>query len=81
LGFILLLKVTSADVQDRDGARQLLMEKLKSSFGWLRVIWADGGYTGKLIGEVAAIIRHLKIRFDIVKRSDDVKGFKVLPKR
>ena len=81
LGFILLLKVTSADVQDREGARLLLLEKLKTTFGWLRVIWADGGYTGKLIGEIASIVRHFKVKLEIVKRSDDVKGFKILPKR
>ena len=81
LGFILLLQVTSADVQDRDGARLLLLEKLQNTFGWLRVIWADGGYTGKLVGEIAAIIRHLKVKLEIIKRSDDVKGFKILPKR
>lgn len=81
MGFILLLKVTSADIQDREGARLLLLEKLKTSFGWLRLIWADGGYTGKLIGEIAAIVRHLKVKLEIVKRNDDVKCFKVLPKR
>ena len=81
MGFILLLHVTSADVQDRDGARSLLLEKLKKAFGWLQVIWADGGYSGKLVQEVATIIRHIKIRLEIVKRSDDQKGFKVLPKR
>ena len=81
LGFILLLQVTSADVQDRDGARLLLLEKLQKTFGWLRVIWADGGYTGKLVEEIATIVRHLKVRLEIIKRSDDVKGFKILPKR
>lgn len=80
LGFILLLKVTSADVQDRDGAR-LLLGALEKAFGWLRVIWADGGYTGKLVNEVAAIARQRKVKLEIVKRSDDVKGFKILPKR
>lgn len=81
LGFILLLHVTSADVQDRDGARLLLLEKLKKTFGWLKVIWADGGYTGKLVGEIAAIIRHRRLKLEIIKRSDNVKGFKILPKR
>jgi transposase len=81
LGFILLLKVTSADIQDRDGARLLLLDNLKKAFGWLRVIWADGGYTGKLIGEIASIIRHRRLKLEIIKRSDDVKGFKILPKR
>ena len=55
LGFILLLHVTSADVQDRDGARLLLLDKLKKAFGWLQVIWADGGYAGKLVGEIARL--------------------------
>ena len=73
--------MTSAEVQDRDGARQLLLTKLGKAFGWLRVIWADGGYSGKLVGEVAAIIRHLRVRLEIVKRSDHQKGFHVLPKR
>jgi transposase len=30
---------------------------------------------------IASIVRHLKVRLEIVKRSDDVKGFKILPKR
>lgn len=81
MGFILLLQVTSADVQDRDGARLLLMRSLENAFGWLRVIWADGGYAGKIVSEVAAIARHLKVKLEIVRRSDDVKGFKILPKR
>lgn len=80
MGFILLLKVTSADVQDRDGAR-ILLAGLAKAFGWLKLIWADGGYTGKLIGEVAEIVRHRRLKLEIVKRSDDVKGFKILPKR
>ena len=73
--------MTPADVQDRDGARQLLLEKLKSRFGWLQVIWADGGYTGKLVKEVSSIARHVNLRFEIVKRSDQQKGFEVLPRR
>lgn len=81
LGFILLLQVTSAVVQDREGARLLLFERLKKAFGWLQVIWADGGYSGKLVKEVAAITRHIKIKLKIIKRNDQQKGFEVLPKR
>lgn len=80
VGNLLALKVTTADVQDRDGARQLL-GPLARSHGWLKLIWADGGYAGKLVEEVAAIPRHRRIKLEIVKRSDDMKGFKVLPKR
>jgi transposase len=77
-GFILALKVTPADVQDRDGAR-LLLPILTTAFGWLKRIWADGGYSGPLEGEVARLKRHRQIELEIVKRSD--KGFKILPKR
>lgn len=72
--------MTTADVQDRDGAK-LLLNVLTITFGWLKLIWADGGYTGKLIDHVAKIPRHRRVKLEIVKRSDDVKGFKVLPKR
>jgi len=74
------LKVTTADVQDRDGAL-LLLNVLTVAFGWLKLIWADGGYAGKLVGHVAGIARHRQVKLEIVKRSDDIKGFKVLPKR
>lgn len=67
-------------MQDRDGAR-LLLAILTTAFGWLKRIWADGGYSGQLEGEVARLERHRQIDLEIVKRSDDVKGFKVLPKR
>jgi transposase len=79
-GFILTLKVTPADVQDRDGAR-LLLPHLTKAYGWLKRIWADGGYAGQLEGEVARLPRHRRIDLEIVKRSDDLKGFKVLPRR
>ena len=79
-GFLLSLKVTEASVQDRDGARMLL-EPLASTYGWLKKIWADGGYSGKLVEETARLDRHRPIDLEIVKRSDDLKGFKVLPKR
>lgn len=48
--------------------------------GWTRLelIWADGGYAGKLVDWT----RHnLHRKLEIVKRCDDVKGFAVLPKR
>jgi transposase len=81
LGFLLALKVTTADVQDRDGARMLLVGVLSMAFGWIKLIWADGGYSGKLIEDVATIERHRKVKLVIVKRSDSINGFTVLPKR
>ena len=67
----------SAGIQDRDGAKLVCM-KLLGLFPRLRLIWADGGYAGQLIEWVAAFGNWV---LEIVKRSDDVKGFAVLPRR
>jgi transposase len=80
MGNLLAVEITTADVQDRDGAR-MLMDGLKTRYGWLKKIWADGGYTGSLLGEVANLPRHRQIDLEIVKRSDKAEGFEVLPQR
>jgi len=77
LGLLLTVKVLTADIQDRDGAKQL-MKSIKEQMPRLYLIWADGGYRGKLIKWV--LVNYLWI-LEIVKRSDDLKGFQVLPKR
>ena len=66
-----------ANIQDRDGAK-LVLERLKGRFARLTLIWADGGYAGKLIDSVKDFASWT---LEIVKRSDDIKGFKVLPRR
>jgi putative transposase len=77
MGLLLLVVVHVASIQDRDGAR-LLLAKAKGLYGRLRLIWADGGYAGKLIGWVQATCGWM---LEIIKRSDAVKGFKLLPRR
>jgi putative transposase len=42
------------------------------------LIWADGGYAGKLIDWVKEFTSWT---LEIVKRNDDLKGFHVLPRR
>ena len=69
--------VHAGNIQDRDGAR-LVLERLGQGFGRLRLIWADGGYAGQLV-EWVQTVYHWTL--EIVKRSDDVTGFVVLPKR
>lgn len=69
--------VHAASIQDRDGAK-LVIEKLKGSYPRLKLIWADGGYAGQLIEWVKSLGGWT---LQIVKRSDDMKGFVVLPKR
>ncbi|MBV9652074.1 MAG: transposase, partial [Pseudonocardiales bacterium] len=48
LGLLLSVIVTAASVQDRDGAKPVL-ELLAASFQRIRLVWADGGYAGKLL--------------------------------
>lgn len=72
--------VHSASVQDRDGAR-LVLAKLETAFGWIRKVWADGGYAGKLVEWVSVISRHRKVELEIVRRSDKAEGFELLPRR
>jgi len=77
LGLMIALCVTTACVQDRDGLKKLLRR-----FGIhrkkLRKIWVDGGYRGAVIEWVKARFRYC---LEVVLRSDDMKGFVVLPKR
>jgi transposase len=77
LGLLLVVMVTAASVQDRDGACGLL-SLLQERFSTIRMVWADGGYSGRLVTWAANVIR---LTVTIVKRTDDMKGFVVLPRR
>jgi putative transposase len=80
LGLILHLVITSAAVQDRDAAKTLV-KILVGWFGRLQIIWADGGYLGSLVQWVKKLRPFGKLHLEIVRRSDQTKGFAVLPKR
>jgi len=66
--------VHAANIQDRDGA-MLVLNKLCKRFPRLSLIWADGGYAGRLVDWCATVGRWV---LQIVKRCDDVRGFMVL---
>jgi len=84
LGLVLLVVVHSASIQDGAGGYQTLQklfELIKGSVHnrWcrLKLIWADGAYAS-----IAAVVRQqFGWVLEIVKRSDDMKGFQVLPRR
>ncbi len=56
------------------------MATLFGMFPFLKTLFADGGYQGPHFAKaLAKVLPHLDI--EIVKRSDQVSGFVVLPKR
>ncbi len=85
LGLVLIVLVTAASTQDREGARQVLQklfERIKKSkySRWcrLKLIWADGGYRGELLAWVKGT---LGWTLEIVEKLQGQVGFQVLRKR
>ena len=78
-GLLMMAIVHAADVQDRDGG-VLLMASLFGLYPFLLKLYADGGYQGP---QFQAGLRQVlaQVEVEIVKRSDQAKGFAVLPKR
>jgi transposase len=71
--------VHPADIQDRDGGI-LLLATLFGMYPFLKKLFADGGYQGPEFQK--ALTRILpQLQTDIIKRSDQAKGFMVLPRR
>lgn len=77
-GFLVGAVVHTADIQDRDGAPDVLAS-IRQSFPWLRHIFADGGYAGDKLRSALARIGTWSL--EIIKRSDAAEGFKLLPRR
>ena len=74
---ISLLVITSASVQDRGRARTLL-DRLTMAMPSLSLLWADGGYAGKLV-DWANQVAH--ITAEIVRKPLGINMFQVLPRR
>jgi len=77
-GHLVGLLVHTADIQDRDGAVNVLAS-IRSLHPWLRHVFADGGYAGNKLRTALATIGRWNI--EIIKRSDRASGFVVLPRR
>ena len=71
--------VHAADIQDRDGG-VMLMATLFGLYPFLLKLYADGGYQGAGFRTAMKTIM-AQVDVEIVKRSDQTKGFTVLPKR
>jgi putative transposase len=79
LGLLLHAVVHPADIQDRDGGI-LVLESLFGLYPFLRKLFADAAYQGPGFREALTKVLP-KLEPEIVRRSDQAKGFVVLPKR
>lgn len=77
IGLLLVVMVTTASVQDRDGGRGIL-SLLHGAFASLRHVFADGGYQGQL---VAVAKSAWGIVVEVVRKPAGQVGFAVLPRR
>ena len=76
LGLLLAVVIQSASTQDRNGADELIAW-LKYCWHNIKAVFADGGYSGKLVKRIK---RAFAIEVQIVKKSQTDK-FTILPKR
>lgn len=82
LGLVLEVRVHAADIQDRDGAKIVLLP-LKARHWRLKKIWADASYRGELADWLWNLRQgrgHRRIELEIVAKSAAGR-FVVLPKR
>ncbi|MEW2259843.1 transposase [Streptomyces sp. NPDC047869] len=77
LGLVLAVAVTAASVQDRDAAVPLL-QRLRGLYFSIRLVWADGGYAGRMVDWAA---ENLHLALENVRRTDDTTGFVALSRR
>lgn len=78
IGLLLVMLVHGADVQDRDGAPEVL-KAARFRFPWLRHVFADGGYAGQKLRDAMSGSGDWTV--EIIRRSDTAKGFEILPRR
>jgi len=74
---LLAVVVHAANVQDRDGAK-LVLAKLAGRFPRLWLLWADGGYAGRLL--IWALVS-AGLVIEIVAKPAGATTLAVLPKR
>jgi transposase len=77
IGLLIVVMVTTASVQDRDGGRRVL-DKAKMAMPSLAHVWADGGYAGKLVTFAQTLLR---ITVEIIRIPKGQHTFEVLPRR
>ena len=77
LGLLLVVAVLAASVQDRDGAKSVLLDTYLRTP--VRFVFADGGFAGRLLDWATADPGHHDLH--IVRKPADQRGFAVIPRR
>jgi transposase len=76
LGLLLVVVVLAASVQDRDGAKSVLLDTYLRTR--VRSVFADGGFAGRLLEWATQMLR---TTISIVRKPADQRGFAVIPRR
>lgn len=66
LGLLLVVLVTAASVQDRDGGRRVL-DRLRFAVPSVALVFADGGYAGRLVEWARRVLR---VVLEIVRKPE-----------
>ena len=76
-GRLLMVNLTPADVQDAEGAQQIVTA-IRKRWPWLKPLFADGAYDrGKLMSAAA----YRDFVAEVVRKLEGQEGFQVLPRR
>ena len=78
LGYLLSLRVTAANQQDRDQVARLAKDVQAQTGKSVELAYVDQGYTGERPAEAA---RQQKIELSVVKLPEAKRGFVLLPRR
>ena len=80
LGLILVVFVTAANVGERRGLQELLLDYFAEGVRRLRKIWVDGGYSGDPLQKwVRSLKKTWKISLEVVEKQG--KGFNLVKRR
>lgn len=76
-GRLLMVNLTTADISDSAGA-QTILDGIRKRWPWVKHLFADGAYDRLKLMDKAS---YLDFVVEVVRRCDNQKGFKVLPRR
>ena len=76
LGLLITVVVCAASMQDRDGAKPVLLQAYLASR--IRFVFADGAFAGRLLDWAGHILR---TTIQIVRKPAGQRGFAVIPRR